>query len=191
MPVGPPTSSSAELHLRLEELHLCAADGTVGAHKQPSRHPPATAPTRRSHPPLPTRCPVQVASPFRSSGSATYGWLGEHHHHHDDEAAELAALLHEAAPNLAARSPPPPLPAPYSGSRPHLLHKARSYELSETVKDRLRAAVPIPSGALPAHPRGSALHRPGGAVCGMLRPPSALQTTSAAHCTLLEHCTLL
>ncbi|KAI3425893.1 hypothetical protein D9Q98_007866 [Chlorella vulgaris] len=65
-----------------------------------------------------------------------YGWLGEH----SDEAEELAALLHEAAPRLAFSS----LRAPILGARS--LPKARSYEVSETIKDRLRAAEPMPTG---------------------------------------------
>lgn len=69
-----------------------------------------------------------------------YGWLGEH----QDEAAELAALLHEAAPKLALAS----LRAPVAGARP--LPKARSYEVSDTIKDRLRAAEPMPTGGCTA-----------------------------------------
>ena len=68
----------------------------------------------------------------------SYGWLGEHQ---DEEAAELAALLHEAAPKLALaslRGGQSPM-----GARP--LPKARSYEVSDTVKDRLRAAAPAPT----------------------------------------------
>jgi hypothetical protein len=76
---------------------------------------------------------VQVPTP------RSYGWLGEHQ---DEEAAELAALLHEAAPKLALaslRGGQSPLARP--------LPKARSYEVSETVKDRLRAAAPAPTAA--------------------------------------------
>ncbi|KAL4432560.1 hypothetical protein ABPG77_000497 [Micractinium sp. CCAP 211/92] len=69
-----------------------------------------------------------------------FSWLGDH----QDEAAELAALLHEAAPRLALAS----LRAPPvgSGGRAQGLPKARSYEVSDTIRDRLHAAVPMPTG---------------------------------------------
>ncbi|PSC74445.1 MAP kinase phosphatase with leucine-rich repeats 3 [Micractinium conductrix] len=69
------------------------------------------------------------------------GWLGDHQD--EAEAAELAALLHEAAPKLAFASLRAPR-LPGSGRTP--LPKARSYEVSESVRDRLRAAAPIPTG---------------------------------------------
>ncbi|KAL4436854.1 hypothetical protein ABPG75_003993 [Micractinium tetrahymenae] len=70
----------------------------------------------------------------------SFSWLGDH----QDEAAELAALLHEAAPRLALASlRTPPVG---SGGRAQGLPKARSYDVSDTVRDRLSAAVPMPTG---------------------------------------------
>lgn len=71
-------------------------------------------------------------------------WLGDH----QDEAAELAALLHEAAPKLAlAGLRSAPTRASSAGStRMPALPKARSYELTDSTRDRLRAAVPLPTG---------------------------------------------
>jgi hypothetical protein len=101
---------------------------TVSApHLPPS--PTQPPPDRLTNPPTSSPHP-QYATP------RGYGWLGEH----SDEAEELAALLHEAAPRLAFSS----LRAPILGARS--LPKARSYEVSETIKDRLRAAEPMPTG---------------------------------------------
>lgn len=71
-------------------------------------------------------------------------WLGDH----QDEAAELAALLHEAAPKLAlAGLHGTQTRAGSAGSsRTPALPKARSYELTDSTRDRLRAAVPLPTG---------------------------------------------
>ena len=105
----------------------------------PSRTPAAAAAANRCcrRRRLAHTLPAQFVSPRWG------GWLGDHQD--EAEAAELAALLHEAAPKLAFASLRAPR-LPGSGRTP--LPKARSYEVSESVRDRLRAAAPIPTGAL-------------------------------------------
>lgn len=110
-----------------------------------TRHQPVNAAACRR---LSARClalPLAASPPLLNLPSPPHllhqflspRWLGEEAH----EAEELAALLHEAAPKLALANLRPPVGA---GVRPLL--KNRSYEVSDTVRDRLRAAVAMPMG---------------------------------------------
>lgn len=71
----------------------------------------------------------------------TWDWLAEQ----PEDAAELAVLLFEAAPKLK-------ISASGSGgaSRPPKASRRASYKEEDGSRHRLSAAVPCPTGALPA-----------------------------------------
>lgn len=106
--------------------------------------PPPTALRRRRLAPVRSEVLLTQGAapgpPLQCLSPRAFSWLGEH----QDEAAELAALLHEAAPRLALAGIRTPLMG--SGGRAQGLPKARSYEASDTIRDRLHAAVPMPTG---------------------------------------------
>lgn len=125
-PQGAPDSVSSP-------IACCASRTRCATPCAPCHRPPLATPG--TTPPL--ACRLQYLTP-RGLG---YGWLGEH----QDEAAELAALLHEAAPKLALANLRPPGSAGLRAAAA-ALPRARSYEISDSTKDRLRAAVPLPTG---------------------------------------------
>lgn len=130
LPGGDSVGHQVILKPRRCSLSACKAPGARAA-QPPPPPPPPLPPTR-----LPPQHQPQYATP------RGYGWLGEH----QDEAAELVALLHEAAPKLALANLRAPPSAAQRGTAAGL-PRARSYDISETTRDRLRAAVPLPTGA--------------------------------------------
>ncbi len=66
---------------------------------------------------------------------ASYSWLGTH----PDEASELVALLNEAAPKLGLSGYQYP-------STSQSLPRRPSYEISHSLKERVKNASPVPIG---------------------------------------------